>query len=99
MQEFSQKSCAGFFAAVMSVDLTDTILAKDRMCSIHYISGKPASHNPNWVPTLNTGKSKELTEKKARAALIGKSESRIEPADVVSCEFVIDVRWIIFGGS
>ena len=42
--------------------MSEKILANDRICSRHFINGKPASledeTNPDWLPTLNLGHSK-----------------------------------------
>ena len=48
--------------AISRGDLSEKILANDRICSSHFINGKPASledeTNPDWWPTLNLGHSK-----------------------------------------
>ena len=42
--------------------LTEKILKNDRICSRHFISGKPADlldeTNPDWLPSLNLGHNK-----------------------------------------
>ena len=47
-------------------------MANDRICSRHFLSGKPASlmdeNSPDWLPTLNLGHSKQTSEARARAA-------------------------------
>lgn len=49
-------------AAVSREGLTERILTNDRICSRHYISGKPADllddANPDWLPSLHLGKNK-----------------------------------------
>ena len=56
----------------MRADLTQKVLSNDRICSRHFISGKPATlldeNNPDWLPTLNLGNSKQISDTKARAA-------------------------------
>ena len=61
-KELSTEPRAGFLAAISRADVTDKILQNDRICSRHFISGKPASlydlTNPDWLPTLFLGHSK-----------------------------------------
>ena len=42
--------------------MTEKILCNDRICSRHFISGKPADledeTNPDWLPSLNLGYTK-----------------------------------------
>ena len=51
-----------WIAAISRDDLTEQILKNDRVCSRHFVSGKPAKDfdrfNVGWVPTLNLGHSK-----------------------------------------
>ena len=60
--ELSKKRRAGYIAAISRGDLSEKILANDRICTRHFINGKPASledeTNPDWLPTLNLGHSK-----------------------------------------
>ena len=62
---------SGFLAAIRRADLTEKILSNDRICSRHFLSGKPASlleeSSPDWLPTLN-GHSKQKNESGARPA-------------------------------
>ena len=73
-EKLSEKRRAGFLSAIKRVDITDKILANDRICSRHFISGQPASlldeNNPDWLllPTLNFGHSKEALESRVKAA-------------------------------
>ncbi len=57
--ELSKKHRAGYLAAISRIGVTDKILNNDRICSKHFISGKPADledeTNPDWLPTLNLG--------------------------------------------
>ena len=50
-------------SAISRDDLTDKILDNDRVCSRHFVSGRPAPpwdrHNVDWVPTLNLGHAKQ----------------------------------------
>ena len=51
------------FSAISRGKLTESILRYDRVCSRHFVSGKPAAswdqYNVDWVPTLNLGHSKK----------------------------------------
>ena len=55
--ELSKKRRAGFLAAISRDDLTETKLENDRICSRHFVSGKPAYlcdvTNPDWLPNGN----------------------------------------------
>ena len=55
-----------WIAAISRDDLTEQILKNDRVCSRHFVSGKPAKDfdrfNVDWVPTLNLGHSKRKTK-------------------------------------
>ena len=71
MEELTRKRHAGFISAISRADLTEKIMSNDRICSRHFISGKPASpldeNNSDWLPTLNMGHSKKISESRARA--------------------------------
>ena len=62
IEELSWRRRTGFISAISRDDLTDSILENDRICSRHFISGKPADLedelNPDWLPTQNLGHSK-----------------------------------------
>ena len=49
------RKLAGFLAAIKREGLTDKILENDRVCSRHFITGKPATleddMHPDWLPT------------------------------------------------
>lgn len=66
--ELSKKRRNGFLAAISRDDLTDKVLQNDRICSRHFISGKPAAlyddTNPDWLPNLHLGHSKKLQARK-----------------------------------
>ena len=57
-----QKRRAGYLAAISRGDVTEKILSNGRICSRHFISGKPAAleyvTNLDWLPSLNLGHSK-----------------------------------------
>ena len=59
-----------WLAAISRADLTEKILENDRVCGIHFHSGKAAQLwdrlNPDWVPRLHLGhdKLKESDERK-----------------------------------
>ena len=71
MEELTRKRHAGFISAVSRADLTEKIMSNDRICSRHFILGKLVSplgeNNPDWLPTLNMGHSKQSSESRARA--------------------------------
>ena len=50
--------------------MTEKILSNDRICSRHFIFGKPAEleneTNPDWLPSLNLGNQK-LSDSQAQA--------------------------------
>ena len=50
--ELSKKRRAGYVAAILRGDLTEKIMANDRICSRHFINGKTASglaaHSEPW---------------------------------------------------
>ena len=58
LEKLSRKRREGFLAAVRRCDLTEK---NDRICSRHFLSGKPAclidENSPDWLPTLNLGHS------------------------------------------
>ena len=72
LEKLSRKRREGFLAAVRRSDLTEKIISNDRICSRHFLSGKPAclidENSPDWLPTLNLGHSNQVSESKARAA-------------------------------
>ena len=53
--ELSKARRAGFLAAISRDDLTGSKLENERICSRHFVSGKPADLfdelNPDWLPT------------------------------------------------
>lgn len=61
-----------WLAAISRADLTEKILENDRVCGIHFQSGKAAylwdRFNPDWVPSLHLGhdKLKESDETKEK---------------------------------
>ena len=66
--ELSKRRRDGFLAAISRDGLKKTILDNDRICSRHFISGKPAylydQTNPDWLPSLHLGHSKKAEPKK-----------------------------------
>lgn len=84
--ELTKKRRDGFLAAISRDGLKKTILENDRICSRHFVSGKPAylhdESNPDWLPSLHLGHSKkadtikEITERWERR--IARSEARRE---------------------
>ena len=66
IEQLSRRRREGFISAISRADLTEKILSNDRICSRHFLSGKPASLedelNPDWLPTQNLGNSKTRTD-------------------------------------
>ena len=66
--ELTKKRRAGFLAAI-SRDCFQgsSVLENDRICSRHFISGKPAylfdETNPDWLPTLHLGHTKKRSSR------------------------------------
>ena len=92
--ELTKKRRDGFLAAISRDDLTEKVLENDRVCSRHFISGKPAAlyddTNPDWLPTLHLGHSKkpEPSKKAAerwerRRARMASDTSRFEAAETL----------------
>ncbi len=69
--ELSKKRRAGYLAAISRKDLTEKIMANDRICSRHFVNGKPApledETNPGWLPTQNLGRCKVLGNSRQNA--------------------------------
>ena len=88
--ELTKKRRDGFLAAISRDGLKKTILENDRICSRHFISGKPAylhdQVNPDWLPSLHLGHSKkaeprrENTERWERRKARRESFNRLEAA-------------------
>jgi len=60
--ELSKKCQAGFLAAISYKDIDRKRLDKYRICSKHFVSGRPAKRtdetNIDWLPTLHMGHKK-----------------------------------------
>lgn len=56
-----------WFPAIKRDDLTDSKIKYQRICSRHFITGKPApledETNPDWVPSQNMGHSSQNVRK------------------------------------
>jgi len=67
--ELRKKRRAGFIAAIQRKHVSDEAINNLRICSRHFISGKPAGMhdvtNPDWLPTLYLGRQEEGNEDKA----------------------------------
>ena len=61
-----------WISAISWDNLTEEILAKDRVCGQHFVSGKAAKSwdrfNIDWVPTLNLGQEKRVERKNLEQA-------------------------------
>ena len=83
-EELSIERQTWWISAISRDDLTEQILKNDRVCSRHFVSGKPAKKfdkfNVDWVPTLSLGHSKR--DKKGKIAVklirIGRSELKLD---------------------
>ena len=60
--ELSRRRREGYLAAISRAELTESIIENGRICSKHFLSGKPASlfdeTSPSWLPTEKLGHSK-----------------------------------------
>ena len=70
--EMTKRRRAGYLAAISREGLRGTrILENDRICSRHFISGKPAylydDANPDWLPSLHLGHAKRKPELQTKA--------------------------------
>ena len=56
-----------WISAISRVDLTENILANDRVCGRHFVSGRAAKswdkYNVDWLPTLNLGHKKNVEKR------------------------------------
>ena len=63
--------------------LTNKILVNDRICSRHFISGKPAylfdKNNPDWLPSLHLGHEKQMIADVSRWERAKKRSSSLLP--------------------
>ena len=75
-------------SAIRRADLTEKIMCNDRICSRHFLSEQPAclqdENNPDWLPTLNLGHSKQISKYRERAA-----EERWERARARESNFLV----------
>ncbi|PFX14807.1 hypothetical protein AWC38_SpisGene21009 [Stylophora pistillata] len=62
-EELSIERRTRWLSAISRDKLSESVLRHDRVCSRHFVSGKPAAswdkYNVDWVPTLNLGHSKK----------------------------------------
>lgn len=70
-KELTQRRRDGYLAAISREHITDKILKNDRICSKHFVSGKPAylydTTSPDWLPTLNLGHDKSSSKRSSTA--------------------------------
>ena len=83
-QELTRERRNRWISAVSRGDTeTKNILDSERVCSRHFVSGKPSAtwdkHNTDWVPTLNLGK-KEYKESEQKGKQQKAAEDRAERA-------------------
>ena len=79
--ELRKKRRDGFLAAILREDLDLKALHKYKICSKHFISGKPPylydTNNPDWLPTLHLGHMKTSSLQEENIAI---SVARFERA-------------------
>ncbi len=70
-RELTQKRRDGYLASISRGDLTEKIMKNDRICSKHFVLGKPAylydTTSTDWLPTLNLGHSKSSSKRGSTA--------------------------------
>jgi len=74
MIEIRKRRRDGYLAAIHRDDLDIHALHKYRICSKHFVSGKPTSDNydttnPSWLPTLHLGHKGSKSEVVTRTAV------------------------------
>ena len=61
-EELTTERRRKWISAISRDDITEKKMENDRVCSSHFVSGKPTSNwdkfNVDWVPTLNLGHNK-----------------------------------------
>ena len=74
--ELSVKRRTAFLAAISREDLDVNNVEKYRICSRHFVSGKPAKTldetNTDWAPTLHLGHTKR--QQRSQGDQLGRSE-------------------------
>lgn len=77
-EELSIERRRKWLAAISRVGLTEEIINSGRICSCHFVSGKPAADwdkfNVDWVPTLNLGHNKTVVSEKNSDLQAARSE-------------------------
>ena len=62
-EELSIERRMKWLSAISRVGLTEGILRNDRVCSRHFVSGRPAAnwdkYNVDWVPSIHLGHDKK----------------------------------------
>lgn len=63
MEELTRERRRRWISALSRDDLTEKKLANDRVCNLHFVSGRAAKnwdrYSVDWVPTLRLGHSKK----------------------------------------
>ena len=71
-EELTTERRRKWISAISRDDITEKKMENDRVCSSHFVSGKPASNwdkfNVDWVPTLNLGHNKNNIKPKDQIA-------------------------------
>ena len=93
-EERSAERRTKWIAAISRDHLTEQILKNDRVCSRHFISGRPANswdkYNADWVPTLNLGHTKSNNKDKGKVV-----QERTERAKARRKKKLDDVKTMI----
>ncbi len=75
--KLTKKRRSGFLSAISRDGIKSTILENNRICSRHFVSGKPAylhhQSNPDWLPSLYLGHNKKSVQSSGKAARSGKN--------------------------
>ena len=83
-EQLSKRRRAGYLAAIRREGVTDKILNNDRVCSKHFVTGKPApledDMHPDWLPTqhLFGGKPSPADDLQSHASSATASVERYE---------------------
>ena len=77
-EELTRERRMRWISAISRDDLTELKLQNERVCSRHFISGKPAQSwdkfNIDWMPTLNLGHTKNTNTIENTEASVARAE-------------------------
>ena len=96
--ELTKKRRAGFLAAISRDTKGTRVLENERICSRHFISGKPAylydEANPDWLPTLHLGHLKKPANKQC-VDRWARKQAREESVKVAESEAAVALLSIV----